>query len=59
MAAAWLSLSPDTAMKEIEKSMVRLGVSKKYFTFKTLTPIHPHYQARLVDENFYLSKTWT
>ena len=46
-------------MGEIEKAMVRLGMSKKYFTIKTLTPIYPLYFDRFTDENHYRDMTWS
>ena len=45
-------------MSEIEKAMVRIGMTRKFFTFKTLTPIYPLYIDRFTDENHYLDTTW-
>ena len=33
--------------------MIRVGVSKKYFKIKLLTPIYPLYKQKFVDPNYY------
>ena len=34
-------MPPDVMMLEIEKAMVKVGATEKFFNFKTLTPIYP------------------
>ena len=41
MARAWIVMPPDVMMLEIEKAMVKVGATEKFFKFKTLTPIYP------------------
>ena len=43
MLLGWLELSPQTIMIEIHKAMANVGVSKKHFTLRTLTPVYPLY----------------
>ena len=36
--------------------MVSIGVTEKYFKFKTINPIHPEIQKRITDPNFWQRK---
>ena len=38
---AWIRLPPNIVLDEIEKAMVRIGSTDKFFVFKTLTPLYP------------------
>ena len=39
-------MHPEVIMQEIEKGMVMAGVSRRFFKFKTLSPLYP----TLIDE---------
>ena len=37
---AWIQMSPDVCMNEIEMAMVKIGAQDKYFKFESLTPLY-------------------
>ena len=41
IALAWIKMTPKTINSELEKAMVRIGSTDRFFRFKTLTPIMP------------------
>ena len=58
MIQGWVVLRPEHLMYEIENSLARLSISKKFFTLKTLTPIYPLYKAKYKDAKYYEDKEW-
>lgn len=46
-------------MLEIEKAMVKVGATEKFFKFKTLTPIYPTMKDKLTDPEYWTKFQWT
>ena len=49
----WVDLPPDRVLQEIEKTMISIGVTDKYFKFKTLSPIHPVILQRITEPDYW------
>ena len=39
-------------------AMVQIGADKKFFKFKSITPINHTFDLKLTDESFYNGKLW-
>ena len=59
LANAWIILSPDDCVREIELAMVKAGSCSKYFTFKPLTPVYVTMKAKLTDPEYWTKFGWT
>lgn len=59
IGAAWIIMSPENAIKEIELAMVKAGSCSKYFTFKPLTPVYVTMKAKLTDPEYWTKFGWT
>ena len=59
MSRAWIVMPPEVMMLEIEKAMVKVGATEKFFKFKTLTPIYPTMKQKLVDPDYWAKFEWT
>ena len=52
-------MDPETIMHEIEKAMVKIGATDKFYVFKTLTPIYPTMVQKLTDPDYWVKFKWT
>ena len=59
ISQAWIVMHPDVMMLEIEKAMVKVGASEKFFKFRTLTPIYPTMREKLTDPDYWNKFEWT
>ena len=59
MARAWIIMPPDVMMNEIEKAMVKVGATEKFFKFRTLSPIYPTMKSKLSDPDYWTKFEWT
>ena len=59
IAKSWIVMHPDVVMKEVEKAMVQIGTSTRFFKFKTLTPIYPTMIDKLTDPHYWDKFKWT
>lgn len=59
LSQAWIIMHPDVMMLEIEKAMVKVGATEKFFKFKTLTPIYPTMKDKLTDPEYWTKFQWT
>ena len=41
ISQSWVIMHPDVCMHEVEKEMVKIGATDKFYVFKPLTPIYP------------------
>ena len=59
MASAWIVMSPEVCMREIEKTMAKIGSTNRFYKFKTLAPIYPTMVEKLTDEDYWTKFEWT
>lgn len=59
ISRAWIVMPPEVCAVEIEKSMVKIGASEKFFVWRPLTPIYPTMIQRLTDPEYWNKFGWT
>ena len=59
MASAWIVMSPEVCMREIEKTMAKIGSTDRFYKFKTLAPLYPTMVEKLTDEDYWTKFEWT
>ena len=59
LSIAWITMSPHTALQEVEMGMVRVGANDKFFKFKTLTPLYPTMVGKLTDPDHWENEIWS
>ena len=46
-------------MREIEKTMAKIGSTNRFYKFKILAPIYPTMVEKLTDEDYWKKFEWT